>query len=106
MLTGPAPRSTPAPDFGNKNVKWAESLYLLAACSGDITVDYYVNGKLAFAGDTIIFDDLEEAHTRRAHPPKGLKGTTWQLKISNVDGGRFTFTELQPGMVASSRRTT
>ena len=97
---------TPAPDFGNKNVKWAESLYLLAACSGDITVDYYVNGKLAFAGDTIIFDDLEEAHTRRAHPPKGLKGTTWQLKISNVDGGRFTFTELQPGMVASSRRTT
>lgn len=96
---------TPSTDFGKKEAKSLQALYVQARCDGELAIDYFVNEQLAFEDDVILFDDLSSGHTLRTAPPRGVRGTFWQIKLKNVNGSRFTAFNLEPVVAVSASRT-
>ena len=96
---------TPLFDFGKRQLKYHLALYVQARCDGELEVDYIVDESVEYANDVITFDGSSAAHARRAAPPKGIKGTLWQYKLTNVDGSRFTAFNLEPVIAVSANRT-
>jgi hypothetical protein len=94
---------TPSVDFGKKEVKSLSALYVQARCSGEMAVDYFVNEELIYEDDVILFDDQQSAHTLRTVPPRGARGTFWQIKLKNVNGTAFTVFNMEPAVVVGSR---
>lgn len=96
---------TPSTDFGKKETKGLQALYVQARCGGEMAIDYTVNERLAFEDDVILFDDIASGHTLRAAPPRGMRGTFWQFKLKNVNGSRFTVFNIEPTVAVSAGRT-
>ena len=68
-----------------------------------MAVDYFVNEELVYEDDVILFDDQQSAHTLRTVPPRGARGTFWQIKLKNVNGAAFTVFNMEPAVVVGSR---
>jgi hypothetical protein len=96
---------TPSTDFGKKEAKGLPALYVQARCSGELAVDYFINEKPIYEDDVILFDDLASAHTLRTAPPRGIRGTFWQIKLKNVNGAAFTALNIEPAVAVSAGRT-
>lgn len=96
---------TPVADMDTSQLKRISDAYLQVRTAGSM--------KLAVAVDEVeIAVDLPFAAPNRgsAGPrqlrcklPRGAKGTTWQLKVSNMDGCRFEAFNLRVAPIASNR---
>jgi len=97
--------STPLTDFEAQELKRCADAYLQVRTSGDMALDLYVDE--AEVAVDIPFDGPFQIETGlrhlRAKLPRGAKGSSWQFKIKNVDGCRFTAFSLKVPPVVSGR---
>ena len=97
--------STPVVDFETQELKRCANAYLQVRTAGAMSLDLFTDEAeaavdLPFEGPFQVENGLRQL---RAKLPRGAKGSTWQFKIKNVDGCRFTAFSLKVPPVVSGR---
>jgi hypothetical protein len=96
---------TPVVDFGDFHVKSCPDAYLHVRGAGEMIVNLFVDevaidGDFPFSLPTVAGSGV---HRARAKLPRGIKGTSWQFRIANVDGARFTMFSLKTDPAGTNR---
>jgi len=97
--------TTPVADFGVPQLKLCPDAYLHTRTEGDLVLDLFVDEiavttGLPFEGPAVTGVGVRRL---RAKLPRGVEGTNWQFKTSNVAGCRCTLFSLKVPPVVSRR---
>ncbi len=95
---------TPVTDFGVAQKKSLDLASLYGRFHGEAVLDLLCDETEAFTG--LIFPDPHAIGMLRVRgkPPKGIAGSSWQFRIRNVAGSRFTLQGLELSTIKRSRR--
>lgn len=93
----------PNTDFTIRETKYGSDAYIGVRSSADMVLDVTVDEEVVCTNLPFPYKQKTGTHRRRAKLPRGLKGTTWQLKVKNVAGGDFKLFGLEVSMQASAR---
>lgn len=86
---------TPVSSFDKQGLKACTDAIILGRLQGDMEV-ITVNDEQEQREGFIVTQDLREGlHRIRVKIPKGLKGSTWQYKIKNIDGCQFSINNFE-----------
>lgn len=94
---------TPATDFGSPQEKLVSYIYAHMRSTGTTVITTVTDEQQECVGNDISDDGRAGVHRRGDKRPRGLKGGTWQIKFSNVDGSDFLLRQLEVTPVSSAR---
>lgn len=82
--------STPATSFDSHLLKSVRDIYANVRSSGELKVSTKTNEQVERTDYYVYYDGVDGLHRRRVKVAQGIRGTTWQITVSNEDGSDFT----------------
>ena len=86
---------TPISSFEKQGMKACCDAIIFGRLQGDMEVITVNDEQEEREGFIVNQDEREGLHRIRVRIPKGLKGSTWQYKLKNVDGSRFSINNFE-----------
>jgi len=94
---------TPVTDFSDQHEKQTSDALLNARIDGDMNLTITVDEATVYADCTFPFADQTGKSRTRAVVPQGLRGMSWQFKISNTNGCYFKLFDFETNTRALKR---
>lgn len=85
----------PISSFDKQGLKACSDAIIFGRLSGDIEVVVVLDEQEEREGLFVTSDERQGLHRIRVKVPKGLKGSTWQYKLRNVDGSDFSINNFE-----------
>jgi len=86
---------TPVSSFDKQGLKACCDAIIFGRLQGDIEVVTVNDEQEERQGFIVSQDEREGLHRIRVKIPKGLKGSTWQYKLKNVNGSQFSINNFE-----------
>jgi len=87
--------TTPASDFGYQEKKIAKDALVHGRFADNLSIDYKVDEGDWETGYTVYSDGNTGITRRRCMLPFAVRGTDWQFRVNNTEGGDFDLFDLE-----------